>query len=793
MTTTRVKAQDAVFTNSGTFSATNFMQLAPGFPLSTATSTGIKLGFNYSPLAHRMNVYGGGYRNSWHINGIGKPYQTWQEQMLFNLYKPNYAPPSLFNPGIRYLANRQNWGGYQAVFGLKERVSDFSLMNSEESTFSYLENSEPKDAVISFSFPYSTPETHKPRLIFETVELDTFYASTAPGDMQTELATLTHNGNLGFRTSNPSARIEINGNEGLGIVASKPPLAVAVHSANPNNFTLTNANYGSAIGFGTDDPIATIDIRKNAGNGSSKAISIQNNSGVENFYVNNGTTSDLFNKGTFNMFGNAKSIIRTDGLDLFLEYIKTGINGFGILTVDNVTGKIGTLNPNPPGFGGVYWQTSGNGFVNPNPTTVKLGTMTWDDIDLIANNIVYGHIYAENSGLFTSSPPAGVGIGNVRFNTSLSIGGPDFGTSTPILYPQNSTSLRLMTRTQIGVENIANPDLLIEGIEQGLNRIFAVYNSGETEIGKVTNSAIKNYAMLTIGDIANTKSAYLSIAHFKNSTGDLIWGLGHNEATLYLGNNSYLNSTLNEMVWDGDILPYNNNTIPNTGYDLGSASQRWNEIYLANSPNVSSDLKLKEDISNIDSSLSLVLKLRPVSYYWKDRTADSASHFGFIAQELKRVFPSQIVVGNEERDTLGVRYEELIPVLTKAIQEQNRMILDQQKALSQLKDSLLTYSILESNKSASTILNKEPILFQNTPNPFENTTHIDYFIPEGSTQASLAVIDGTGKMIYSAQINSFGMGRVILEDKQIAQGNYFYSLYVNGRLIDSKQMQVVKR
>jgi hypothetical protein len=90
------------------------------------------------------------------------------------------------------------------------------------------------------------------------------------------------------------------------------------------------------------------------------------------------------------------------------------------------------------------------------------------------------------------------------------------------------------------------------------------------------------------------------------------------------------------------------------------------------------------------------------------------------------------------------------------------------------------------------ILNKVPILFQNTPNPFNQKTSIDYFIPDGTKQASIMVTNQSGQVVYSAIINKTGMGRIILDDEFIPQGTYFYTLYVDGQIIDTKQMLVVK-
>jgi hypothetical protein len=84
-----------------------------------------------------------------------------------------------------------------------------------------------------------------------------------------------------------------------------------------------------------------------------------------------------------------------------------------------------------------------------------------------------------------------------------------------------------------------------------------------------------------------------------------------------------------------------------------------------------SDLRLKKDVTDLSHGLKDVLALRPVSYRLKDST-DGTFHIGFIAQELQRTVPE--VVHEDGKGMLSVTYTELIPLLTKAIQDQERRI-----------------------------------------------------------------------------------------------------------------------
>ena len=102
-----------------------------------------------------------------------------------------------------------------------------------------------------------------------------------------------------------------------------------------------------------------------------------------------------------------------------------------------------------------------------------------------------------------------------------------------------------------------------------------------------------------------------------------------------------------------------------------------------------SDVRLKKDIVNTTYGLFDVLRLRPVNYNMK---ADGEAQVGFIAQEVRKIIP-EVVNGIEgdisKGETLGISYGNLVPVLTKAIQEQQQMIDKQREEIANLK-TLLT-------------------------------------------------------------------------------------------------------
>ena len=86
-----------------------------------------------------------------------------------------------------------------------------------------------------------------------------------------------------------------------------------------------------------------------------------------------------------------------------------------------------------------------------------------------------------------------------------------------------------------------------------------------------------------------------------------------------------------------------------------------------------SDKRLKENIANIESGLDVVTAMRPVTFtYKKDYSKNQKTQTGFIAQELQQVMAEKNYVEGvvqEGPKYLNVAYQNLIPILTKAIQE----------------------------------------------------------------------------------------------------------------------------
>jgi Chaperone of endosialidase len=104
-----------------------------------------------------------------------------------------------------------------------------------------------------------------------------------------------------------------------------------------------------------------------------------------------------------------------------------------------------------------------------------------------------------------------------------------------------------------------------------------------------------------------------------------------------------------------------------------------------------SDLRLKTNISGLNSAMKTLNLLSPVSYDKKVSLADSVyekHEFGFIAQEVQKVLPQLVTEGKDKDHLLSMDYISIIPLITKAMQEQDAIIKDAQKENKQLKEQI---------------------------------------------------------------------------------------------------------
>jgi|GEM_PF-1454342 len=227
-----------------------------------------------------------------------------------------------------------------------------------------------------------------------------------------------------------------------------------------------------------------------------------------------------------------------------------------------------------------------------------------------------------------------------------------------------------------------------------------------------------------------------------------------------------------------------------------------------------SDARLKTNVEEVKNGLALVKELRPVTYNYQSNPHidmnENRMQYGFIAQEVEDIMPGSTKafqtpsteftrdeeghlrpVARESAEYKALNYTQLIPVLTQAIQEQQEIIDAQAQELSEIKQLLVDAGLVEKN-TADNVSVEGTMLYQNRPNPFNNTTEIPYFLKE-NTSAQIVVFEmATGAAVKTFEVSGQGHGKVTMEAGTLPSGSYTYSLMIDGKSVSSKIMLITK-
>jgi hypothetical protein len=252
---------------------------------------------------------------------------------------------------------------------------------------------------------------------------------------------------------------------------------------------------------------------------------------------------------------------------------------------------------------------------------------------------------------------------------------------------------------QVLTKNIETTNNLVKftGATTGGDSRF--YDNG-SKIGIATNTPRQQFDVrvnnIVIGDNLGTANPAIT---WKTglATDSVITFANQGFAATYFNNDgaNFIGHWINKA--DNDIEPWDDNLT-----ELGTPIYRWGNIYSGNGVIQTSDARLKTNINGLESGLSKVMQLRPVSYNWINPKDGTGKEIGFIAQEVEKVVPEAVVhsfttekqLANAKAngkpipaitDPYAMKYNELIPVLTKAIQEQQEQIELLKKEIELLK------------------------------------------------------------------------------------------------------------
>jgi hypothetical protein len=238
-----------------------------------------------------------------------------------------------------------------------------------------------------------------------------------------------------------------------------------------------------------------------------------------------------------------------------------------------------------------------------------------------------------------------------------------------------------------------------------------------------------------------------------------------------------------------------------------------------------SDKRVKKNIKTNVPGLAFINKLQPITYNLDLNVADKIIqrssikdkegkaiqptkdesisrkakeqivYTGFVAQDVEKAAKelnydfSGVDAAKNDKDLYGLRYADFVVPLVKAVQELSKMNDEKDAKINELETRL---SKLESTMNVQQTAISSASLEQNIPNPFNLTTTINYTLPQQYSAAKIVIVDQTGKVLKEVNISGSGKGSINVDASILASGAYHYSLIVNGKIIESKQMVLTR-
>ncbi|MEJ6583104.1 MAG: tail fiber domain-containing protein [Crocinitomicaceae bacterium] len=364
------------------------------------------------------------------------------------------------------------------------------------------------------------------------------------------------------------------------------------------------------------------------------------------------------------------------------------------------TGPAGAAGPaGTPGLAGAVGPAGPTGLTGPAGAVGPAGpagpswTLTTPTFNTNGTVVVNGT--AGSGGPVTSATGAWLTTGNTA------VVGNYIGTNNPIDFRMYSNGLERMTIESNGYIGIktATPTSMFQmtngGAAVGANAMAAYDNLGADGV------SISGYNQGT----ANAYNGIEGIIAY-NGTGFIpsgVFGLG-----IYQGAN--LSPTIgvrgatNEWQGTGVRGSRFNSGGPNTGW----GGEFYDDLGYTGFLGTISDERTKKNIISIDNATDLIMKLTPVTYNYDldkfpNMGLNNGLEYGFISQEVKAVLPEVTrtksfdtqacvevnpneLLKNNKEEFLVMDYTRIIPILTKAIQEQQVIIEKLEQRITELEN-----------------------------------------------------------------------------------------------------------
>ena len=306
-------------------------------------------------------------------------------------------------------------------------------------------------------------------------------------------------------------------------------------------------------------------------------------------------------------------------------------------------------------------------------TTGTTGTATVNDtgVPAITSN---GSIPDLSSGISAAEIRSLIGAGTSSETPAITSNG-----STPSL---NTGIDAAEVRSLIGAgTSSSDTNYFLNGISKSGNTLTFSVNGATNQTYTFGSNAFTSTTIPTDNNqLANGEGYTTNTGTVTSVTG----GTGLNGTVTTSGSLNLDSNLINKVDYiggggTGDYFDMSTTTIYKLNF-VNTEKFRW--TYLGNfdadgditaySTTTGSDIRLKENVRDLEGALDKTLKLRGVKFDWKDEHRPK-DQLGFIAQEVEEVLPEIVkeidTVGKDGEKHKTVNYPAVVPLLVEAIKE----------------------------------------------------------------------------------------------------------------------------
>ena len=357
------------------------------------------------------------------------------------------------------------------------------------------------------------------------------------------------------------------------------------------------------------------------------------------------------------------------------------------------------------------WSITGNAATNA--AVNFIGTLDEEDVVFKRNNIRAGFLAASNTSFgYFALNPISTGVNNTA-NGSYAL----FANTTG--FSNTGTGFNALSSNTTGSRNTAHGhnslDVNNVGNNNTANGFAALRNNSSGNDNTAVGHTALNVNTIGYGNTAIGRSSLLfnDVGHSNTAVGSTSLERNYADRNTGIGCAALrFNTTGTENTAIGDSALVNltsgdNNTAIGYGASVANATGS-NKVRIGNTAvtsarvqvawTITSDNRWKSNIMKSNLGLDFIKQLNPVFYTRKDiqdnggktnileTTTNPTTEYGFIAQELEATLnkfdtSNNGIISKDDAGMYGVRYNDLMAPMVKAIQEQQAIIETQKQQL----------------------------------------------------------------------------------------------------------------